>query len=111
MRAENNILVLSEDILVGKKKEYNLIRLEVGEWMYVSPNGYIKSRLSLADINVYGNTSSMSMPTENIDKYPLIADDLNDFYKFQNSFQRCTVEQFIKKAHSGMMATNMKEEV
>lgn len=109
MSAENNILVLSEDILLGKRDRYNLIRMEVGQWMYVSPNGYIKTRIDVTSINVYGATSSMAMPTENIDKYPLIADDLIDFYKFQNSFQRCTVEQFIKGANQSML-TYMKEE-
>lgn len=90
-------IIVTDEIMDKLSERFTLSNVPQG-WVYSSPNGMIKKTIERNDVNAYGTFSHLSFPTGNIDKYPQIAEDAQDFYDFYTSFQKRSIQvQNIKR--------------
>ena len=84
-------IIVTDEIMDKLSERFTLSNVPQG-WVYSSPNGMIKKTIERIGINTYGTFSLLSFPTGNIDKYPQIAEDAQDFYDFYQSFDTETFD-------------------
>lgn len=84
-------IIVTDEIMDKLSERFTLSNVPQG-WVYSSPNGMIKKTIERIGINIYGSFSHFSFPTGNIDKYPQIAEDAQDFYDFYQSFDTETLD-------------------
>lgn len=84
-------IIVTDEIMDKLSERFTLSNVPQG-WVYSSPNGMIKKTIERIGINTYGTFSLLSFPTGNIDKYPQIAEDAQDFYDFYQSFDTETLD-------------------
>lgn len=78
-------IIVTDEVMDKLSERFTLSKVPQG-WVYSSPNGMIKKTIERNDADAYGTFSLLSFPTGNIDKYPQIAEDAQDFYDFYQSF-------------------------
>lgn len=96
---QKKCLIITHDLMCALSTRYNIKpRSDTGGWIYTSPNHMIiKTIDSEQSIVVYGTFSRLSLPTNDIEQYPKIAEDIQDFYTFQKEFQLETVDEAVSR--------------
>lgn len=93
---EQRVLIVTDDLMTDLATRYNLTDKATG-WEYQSPNGMINKFIEANPFNSYGTFSRLSLPTNDIEQYPNIAQDIQDFYAFQKSFETETIDEAVAR--------------